>query len=194
MHGIFPFRFRKQYSFTQRLFLRKEVYDIFQWYYANIDFFRWVKVLFLANFRGTAVKLASKISPLSSQVKKKIPLIKSLSNREICNDFRLLKFSTFIFCIAVLVFKLLFFVQKYLLVNGSGFVKLFPFTRECSRLRCLWLPRTGTERGSVQTMSLFINICFRYWLGKKAEPLLRVCGIQPLARDWALTGNTRVNL
>ena len=53
----------------------------------TLNFFGGVKVLFLANFGRTAVKFASKMRPLSSQVKK-IPFIKSLSNREICNVFR----------------------------------------------------------------------------------------------------------
>ena len=53
----------------------------------TMNFFGGVKVLFLANFGRTALKFASKMCPLSSQVKK-IPFIKRLSNREICNVFR----------------------------------------------------------------------------------------------------------
>ena len=64
----------------------KKVYDIFQWYYANTEFFGGVKVLFLANFGRTAVKFASKMCPLSSQVKKKFLLLKV---------YRIEKYATF---------------------------------------------------------------------------------------------------
>ena len=69
-------------------------------------------MLFLANFGRTAIKFASKISPLSSQVKK-IPADKKV--------YRIAKYATFsdclssllfIFCVAVLVFELLFLIQK----------------------------------------------------------------------------------